>query len=75
MRRAQVAPGRHCTLPYLRLDIEIPRSDRATDHQHVSVRQRGIRRIPSTVIHIRQARPGVVQRAIRVGVGQPHKAL
>ena len=72
VRCTQVAPGRRCSLPYLRLDIGNPRLDRATDHQHVSVGQRGVRRVPSTVVHIRQPRPGIVQRVIDVGVGQPH---
>jgi hypothetical protein len=50
------------------------RIDPAGDYQHVSVRQRGARRVPSTVIHIRQPGPGIVQRVIRVGIGQPHIA-
>jgi hypothetical protein len=72
MRCGQVAPGSSRTLPYLRLHIDVSRGDRATDRQHVSVRQGGARRIPSTVIHVRQARPGIVQRIIPVGIGQPH---
>jgi hypothetical protein len=76
MRCGQVAPGSRCTLPYLRLDIDTRRRiDPATDHEDVSVRQRGARRVPSTVIHIRQAGPGVVQGVIRVGVGQPDPAV
>ncbi len=76
MRCAQVAPGCHCTLPHLRLDIDIiARIDRATDYEHVSVRQRGVRRVPSTVVHIRQPRPGIGQRVIRVGIGQPDKVV
>jgi hypothetical protein len=76
MRCAQVAPGGRCHLPYLRLDIDTHRRiDPATDHEHVSVRQRGARRVPSTVIHIRQTRPGIVPGIIRVGIGQPHKVV
>src|SRR5678815_17115 len=71
MCRGQVAPRSRCTLPYLRLDVGSRGIDRATDHKHVSVRQRGARRIPSTVVHIRQSGPGVIQRVIRIGVGQP----
>ena len=69
VRCAQVAPGCGCSLPYLRLDIDVSRCDRAADHEHVSVRQASCRRIPSTIIHIRQARPGIVQRVIFVSVG------
>jgi hypothetical protein len=75
VRCGEIAPGSHCALPYLRLDIDTHRRiDPATDHQHVSVRQRGARRVPSTVIHIRQPGPGIVQRVIRVGIGQADKA-
>jgi hypothetical protein len=69
VRCAQIAPGCRCTLPYLRLDIDVSRGDRATDHQHVSVRQRGGGRVPSTIVHIRQSRPAIVQWVIRVGIG------
>jgi hypothetical protein len=73
VRCSQVAPGCRCALPYLRLNIDIRRRiDRATDHEHVSVGQRSARRIPATVVHIRQPRPGIVQRVIRAGTGQPH---
>jgi hypothetical protein len=76
VRCGQVAPGLRCTLPYLRLHIDTHRRiGPATDHQHVSVRQRGARRIPSPVIHIRQPGPGIVQPVIRVGIRQPHKIL
>jgi hypothetical protein len=75
VRRAQIPPGRRCTLPYLRLDIGNPRSDRATDHQHISVRQRSVSRVPSTVVHIRQPRPGIVQRIICIGVGQANPGV
>ncbi len=75
MRCGQVAPRCRRGLPYLRLDIDVPRSDPATGHEDVSVRQRGVRGVPSTVVHIRQPRPGIVQRIIRVGVGQPHIAV
>jgi len=72
VRGGQIAPGARCTLPYLRLDIDTHRRiDPATDREHVSIRQRGARRVPSTVVHIRQPRPGIVQGVIRVGVGQP----
>jgi hypothetical protein len=72
MRRGQVAPRSRCTLPYLRLDIDTQRRiDPATDHEHVSARQRGARRVPATVVHIRQPGPGIVQGVIRVGAGQP----
>ena len=72
MRCGQITPPSPCTLPDLRLDIGDVRCDRATDHEHVAVRQRGVRWIPSTVVHIRQARPGIVQRVICVSIGQPH---
>jgi hypothetical protein len=75
VRCAQIAPGCGCSLPYLRLDIDVSRGDRATDHQHVSVRQGSGRRIPPTIIHVRQPGPGIVQRVIRVSVGQPHKVV
>ena len=72
VRCSQVAPGRRCALPYLRLNIDIRRRiDRATDHEHVSVGQRSARRIPATVIHVRQPRPGIIQRVIHVGIRQP----
>ncbi len=58
-------------MPHLRFDIDIiARIDRATDYEHVSIRQRGIRRVPSAVVHVRQPRPSVVPGAIRVRVGQ-----
>jgi hypothetical protein len=72
VRCAEVAPRRRSTLPYLRLNIGNPRPDRATDHEHISVRQRGVGWIPSTVIHIRQPSPGIVQWVICIGVGQPN---
>jgi hypothetical protein len=72
VRCAQISPGSRCTPPYLRLDIDNPRPDGATDHEHVSVRQRGARRVPSTVVHIRQASPSVVERVIGIGAIQPH---
>jgi len=72
VRCSQIAPGCRCTLPYLRLDIDVSRSDRATDHQHVSVRQGSGRRIPPTIIHVRQPCPAIVQRVKLVGVGQSH---
>jgi hypothetical protein len=76
VRCGEIAPGSHCALPYLRLDIDTHRRiDPATDHQHVSVRQRGARRVPSTVVHIRQPRPSIVQRVIRIGVAQPNPAV
>jgi hypothetical protein len=76
MRRSQVAPGCCCALPYLRLHIDIiDRIDRATDHEDISIGQRGVRRIPSSIVHVRQPRPGIVQRVIRVGIGQPHKVV
>jgi hypothetical protein len=60
----------------LRFDIDIvARIDRATDYEHVSIRQRGIRRVPSAVGHVRQPRPGIVERVICVGVGQADKVL
>jgi hypothetical protein len=76
VRCAQVAPRCRCTPPYLRLDIDtLRRTDPATGHEDVSVWQRSARRVPSTVIHIRQPRPGIVQRVIRVGIWQPHKVI
>jgi hypothetical protein len=51
------------------------RIDPAGDYEHVSVWQRRARGIPSTVIHIRQPRPGIIQRVIRVSIGQPHKVV
>ncbi len=76
VRCGQVAPGCRCGPPYLRLDIDTHcRIDPATDREHVSVRQRGARRVPSTVVHIRQSRPAIVQGVIRVGVRQPHQVV
>ena len=70
---SQIAPGCRRTLPYLRLDIDTHRRIYpTTDHQHVSVRQRGVRWIPPSIIHVRQSRPTVVQRVIRVSIDQPH---
>jgi hypothetical protein len=71
MRRGQVAPRSRCILPHLRLDVGSRGIDRATDNEHVSVRQRGVRRVPSTVVHIRQPGPRVAPGVIRVGVRQP----
>jgi hypothetical protein len=76
VRCAQVAPGCRCTVPYLRLYIDTLRHiDPATGHEDVPVWQRSARRVPSTVIHIRQPRPGIVQRVICVGIRQPHKIV
>jgi hypothetical protein len=75
VRCAQIAPGSRCGPPYLRLDIVDPRPDRATDHKHVSVGQRGARWIPSTVVHIRQARPCIVQGVISVDAAQSHPVV
>jgi hypothetical protein len=73
VRCAEVAPGSRCGLPYLRLDIDtLRRIDPATNHEYVSVRKRGTRRVPATIIHIRQQRPGIVERVIRAGIRQPH---
>jgi hypothetical protein len=70
---AQVTPGGRCCLPYLRLDIDTHCCiDPATDHEHVSVRQRSASRVPSTVVHIRQARPALGRGGVSVGIGKPH---
>jgi hypothetical protein len=53
MRCGEIAPGCRCSLPDLRLDIGDSRCDRATDHEHVAVRQGSGRRIPPTIIHVR----------------------
>jgi hypothetical protein len=71
VRSGQVAPGCRCCLPHLRFDIDIiARIDRATDYEHVSIRQRGIRWVPSALVHVRQPRPGVIPGVIHVSVGQ-----
>jgi hypothetical protein len=62
-------------LPYLWLDIIFRRSDPASDREHVSIGQRGARRVPPTVIHIREPGPAIVQRVIFIGIGQPHKVV
>lgn len=73
MRCAQVPPRRGRGLPYLRLDIDtLRRIDPPTDCEDVAVRKRGTCGVPPTIVHIRQPRPGIVERVIRVGVRQSH---
>ena len=52
MRRGQIAPRPGRPLPYLRLYIGDRRPDRSADHQHITVRKRGIRRVPSAIVHV-----------------------
>jgi hypothetical protein len=72
VRCGQVAPRPRCTLPYLRFDIDTRiHIDPATNHEHVAVRQRGVRRVPSTVIHIGQPRPDIIQGIIPESDAEP----
>src|SRR4029077_3172321 len=72
VRRGQVAPGASRGLPYLGLNVHpLLGSDPPADHQHVSVRQRGARRVPPTVVHIGQPRPTVCKGIVSVGIGYP----
>src|SRR5205814_10294887 len=72
VRSAQVAPGASRDLPYLGLNVHpLLGIDPPADHQYVSVRQRGVRRVPPTVVHIRQPRPAICKGIVSVGIGYP----
>ena len=73
VRCAQVAPGASRGLPYLGLNVHpLLGIDPPADHQHVSVRKRGACGVPATVVHIRQAGPGIAEWVINVGIRDAH---
>src|SRR3954465_14593162 len=73
MRTRQIAPGTSNCLPNLRLNVNaLTGIHPATDHKHITIRQRGTSRIPATIVHVRQPDPGMVKWAIDVGTWQSH---
>src|SRR3954451_17528134 len=73
MRTRQIAPGTRNCLPNLRLNVNpLAGIHPTTDDKHITIKQGGTSRIPATIVHVRQADPGVVKWAIDVGTGQSH---
>ncbi len=71
LRGGKITPGLRRGLPYLRLRVHsLGGVDLARNHQQVAVRERGARRIPPAVIHVRKPGPGVGGRRIGVSVRQ-----
>src|SRR4026208_1031174 len=73
VRWGEVAPGASRGLPYLGLNVHpLLVIDPPADHQHVSVRQRGVRRGPPLAVRIGERRPAICKGIVCVGIGYPH---
>src|SRR5437762_13092597 len=73
MRISQIAPRSSSCLPHLRLHVDTNgRIYPATDHEHITIGEGGISRIPSTIVHVGRRSPGIARETIDVGAGQSH---